>query len=64
VLLVKIPIPETNKDVVMVLVGVFASGFTMVLSYFFGSSKGSSDKNDIIQNESPKNNDQVDIQGS
>ena len=50
VLLVTTPIPEANKDVVMVLVGVLASGFTMVLGYFYGSSKGSADKNDIIKN--------------
>ena len=48
--LVSNPIPEGNRDVVMVLVGVIASGFTMVLGYFFGSSKGSADKNEIIKN--------------
>ena len=48
-LLAKFAIPEGNNDVLMVLVGVFASQFTSVVQYFFGSSKGSSDKNEILK---------------
>lgn len=38
---------EALKDnpLVMLLIGALISGFTQVLSYFFGSSKGSADKN-------------------
>lgn len=37
-----------DKDLSIVL-GALIAAFTMVISYFFGSSKGSSDKNDIIK---------------
>lgn len=47
--------PDTNaidelKDhpLAMIIIGALISGFTQVLSYFFGSSKGSSDKNKIM----------------
>jgi drug/metabolite transporter (DMT)-like permease len=43
-------IPESNKDVLLVLLGVLASSFTAVISYFYGSSKGSADKTDIMAN--------------
>lgn len=36
------------------LFGALVAGFTMVLSYFFGSSKGSSDKNTIIHKNASK----------
>jgi len=41
-------IPEANKDAMLLLLGVLASGFTAVISYFYGSSKGSSDKSETI----------------
>lgn len=46
-------IPGGNKDVVMVAVGVILGWGSMVVGYFFGSSKSSADKNEIIikQNE-------------
>ena len=37
-----------DKDLSIVL-GALIASFTMVISYFYGSSKGSSDKNDIIK---------------
>ena len=42
--------PESNKDALLIVLGVLAAAFANVVSYFFGSSKGSSDKNDIIAN--------------
>jgi len=40
---------ELGKNpLIMMIVGGLISGFTQVLSYFFGSSKGSSDKNKIF----------------
>ncbi len=44
ILLIQNGIPVINKDAVLLLLGVLAGGFTSVVSYFFGSSKGSSDK--------------------
>ena len=38
-----------NNPLVMLIIGALISGFTQVLSYFFGSSKGSSDKNKYLQ---------------
>ena len=37
-----------KSPLIMMIVGGLISGFTQVLSYFFGSSKGSSDKNKVI----------------
>ena len=42
--------PESNKDALLIVLGVLAAAFANVVGYFFGSSKGSSDKNDIIAN--------------
>jgi hypothetical protein len=49
-LLINNPVPESSRDALLILLGVLASAFTQVVSYFFGSSKGSSDKNEIISN--------------
>jgi len=50
-LLLKLEIPESNKDLITTSAGVFlGSGWTQILNWWFGSSKGSSDKNDIISN--------------
>jgi len=53
VLLINNTIPVENKDVLLVVVGVLASAFTAVVSYFFGSSKGSAEKNEMIKNGKP-----------
>ena len=43
-------IPEGNKELVMTAAGVFlGSGWTQILNWWFGSSKGSQDKNEIIK---------------
>ena len=39
-----------DNQVLNTMVGAFASGVIMVITYFFGSSKGSSDKNEMIKN--------------
>ena len=44
-------IPGGNKDVVMVSVGVILGWGSMVVGYFFGSSKSSSDKNELLSNK-------------
>jgi len=41
-------IPTGQSDVVYLLFGGLVSGFTTVINYFFGSSKGSADKNVML----------------
>jgi len=43
-LLMFVVLPEANVGPVNQLFGAMATGFGMVLQYFFGSSKGSADK--------------------
>ena len=47
--------PEANKDLLILVIGNLMAAFISVISYFFGSSKGSSDKTEIInkQNGTP-----------
>ena len=42
--LIEMMIPARNEPVVYALVGALGAGFNQVLSYYFGSSKGSADK--------------------
>ena len=41
--------PEANKDALLILLGVLAAAFSNVVGYFFGSSKGSQEKNDMLK---------------
>ena len=47
-------IPAENKDAVSILIGAIAGSFTTVVAYYFGSSKGSADKNAHIKNLTDK----------
>ena len=47
-LLVYHPVPAENKDAVMLALGALFSAFGTVIGYFFGSSKGSADKTDVL----------------
>jgi hypothetical protein len=47
-------IPEANKDASMLLLGVLGAKFSDVVSYFFGSSKGSADKTAIMDKNASK----------
>lgn len=42
--LIKIAIPESNRDVLLVLTGVLAGAFKDVVAYWIGSSRGSQAK--------------------
>ncbi len=42
-------IPVGNKDAVMLSLGTLLASFTAVVGYYFGSSKGSADKNDTME---------------
>ena len=49
ILLLYRPIPIENRDLVTTASGVFlGSGWTQILNWWFGSSKGSSDKNELL----------------
>lgn len=46
-------IPAENKDVAYVAVGTLGTAFGLVLNYFFGSTKGSAEKTEIISKLPP-----------
>lgn len=37
------------RDIISMSVGGFIAAFSMVVSYFYGSSKGSADKNEMLK---------------
>jgi archaellum biogenesis protein FlaJ (TadC family) len=49
ILILAFLIEQKDNAVMNTLVGAFASCVVMVVSYFFGSSKGSADKNDLLK---------------
>jgi len=48
-LLVGSEVPEINKDLLNLVVGALIGSFSTVVGYFYGSSKGSADKNEMIK---------------
>lgn len=44
-----VEIPEASKDPALLLLGALGAGFTQVLNFWLGSSKGSSDKAKTIE---------------
>lgn len=52
-MLVLYRIPMENKEILTLVVGALLSSFTLVVGYFYGSSKGSADKTEMLnQNKS------------
>lgn len=47
-------IPEANKDIANTVIGALIAGFTAIISYWFGSSKGSNDKNNLFKGNKPE----------
>jgi hypothetical protein len=41
---------QTTKDIVIYILGVLSAIVTQIYSFYFGSSQGSSDKNDMMKN--------------
>lgn len=41
-------VPAENRDMVNIALGAFISAFTTIIGYFFGSSKGSADKTNML----------------
>ena len=50
IMLVFHEIPDKNKDALNLILGALIASFSALVSYFFGSSKGSSDKNELLKN--------------
>lgn len=46
-------IPAANRDMVVALISFLIAKAGTIIDYFFGSSKGSSDKSDIIASQTP-----------
>ena len=47
-------IPKESSNVLYILLGGLSAGFSQVLSYFFGSSKSSAEKNQLLINNNKK----------
>jgi len=41
-------IPSDNRDVLNLVIGALIGSFTTVVTYFYGSSQGSKDKNEML----------------
>ena len=50
-LLIVKSVPETNSEVLNMTIGALIGCFTAIVGYYFGSSKGSKEKTDIIAKE-------------
>ena len=48
--LTQVELSPSVHDAMLILLGVEASGFTAVIQFFFGSSKGSADKTEMLKN--------------
>jgi hypothetical protein len=48
------PVPEANEEALFIVIGALVGAFTSVVGYFFGSSKSSADKNELLHNKKPE----------
>jgi len=55
ILLVLSAVPTENKDLLNLVVGSLIGSFSGIVSYFFGSSLGSSKKDELLENEKAAN---------
>ena len=42
-------VPEENKEILNIVVGALIGSFTSIVGYFYGSSLGSADKNEMLK---------------
>jgi FtsH-binding integral membrane protein len=49
ILLMKWDVPSENTEALYLVLGAFIASFSSVVNYFFGSSKGSSDKTQMLK---------------
>jgi len=54
-LLIFHPMPTENKDVLYLIIGALIGFEGAVVSYFYGSSKGSADKNEMLNQKNGNN---------
>jgi hypothetical protein len=47
--LIYVPIPSENRDSLTLLIGIVSGGVGTIVGYYFGSSKGSQKKSDLIE---------------
>jgi hypothetical protein len=47
-LLVFYPVPPENREAFLIVLGTITGSFVSIVSYFYGSSKGSSDKTAML----------------
>lgn len=47
-LLIIYPIPTQNHDIVLTVIGALVTAAITVITFFFGSSKGSADKTELL----------------
>ncbi len=47
--LLRLSIPEANKDILNIVVGALIGSFTSIVGYFYGSSLGSAEKNEMLK---------------
>ena len=50
-LLIKNVVPSENQDLLNLVVGALIASFSNIVGYFYGSSLGSSDKNELLKNK-------------
>jgi drug/metabolite transporter (DMT)-like permease len=48
-LLLSSAVPEENKEILNIVVGALIGSFTSIVGYFYGSSLGSADKNELLR---------------
>ena len=53
-LMVYKPVPDSNSTLLNVMLGVLGGAFTTIVSYFYGSSKGSQEKTELLKNGNTK----------
>lgn len=46
--LVYVPIPESNKEALYILIGIISSTVGLIVGFYYGSSKGSQKKTELI----------------
>jgi len=49
-----VDLSASNLQISSLLLGTLATSFGMIIQYFYGSSKGSTEKNAVLQNSIPK----------
>ncbi|MDO8640225.1 MAG: hypothetical protein Q7R33_01665 [Nitrosarchaeum sp.] len=54
-ILILFDVPEAKKDIVIYILGVVSAHIGQIISYYYGSSKGSDDKNQMLMNAQAPN---------